>query len=68
MALKKKLCMRCWENSVGKSVGWAASDERRWKEGCVWCPMDFQSNREYNPRSITEPPPNKCPFYLEHVI
>jgi len=63
--LKKEYCKKCWENEDG----WTEHDEKEWNNGVVWCP--FQHKKKYydwEKIKITEEPPNRCPFLLEHVI
>jgi len=72
--LKKECCKKCW-NIVGREIyrweeviGWDNEDEKKWKNGYVSCPVFYREKREMIERKITEPPPTKCPFYLEQVI
>jgi len=64
--LNKECCKKCHQNEY--LGGWMKFDEQRWEiEGEVCCPLECPKKGESNIR-ITDKPPNKCPFYLEHVI
>jgi len=73
MALNKKICERCW-NKAGKEIyrwkvgGWQEYDEDQWKDGYIECPSEYVELGNYNTRKITDEPPSKCPFILEHII
>jgi len=65
MALKKELCIKCWDsNKIGR-YGWCEWDETNWKNGVIECPEKYIE--EYDKRDIKEPP-SKCPFMLEHIL
>jgi len=65
--LKKELCKKC-KNST--DFGWVVMNDGSWweREGEMWCPYKYIEKGESNPRKITDKPPSRCPFYLEHVI
>jgi len=65
--LIKELCKRCHNNRLER---WDESDERRWKEECVWCPFEYREEKEKykNWRYIKEQPPTNCPLLLEHIL
>jgi len=68
--LKKELCKKCI-NCWIKTCGWREWDERRWKEGIIECPFakyKYGKGKYWEWIKITEPPPPKCPYYLENVI
>jgi len=65
--LRKELCIKCHQNIF--TSGWHKSDEKYWKEiGHVFCPSIYLGREEFNIRKITDKPPSKCPFFLEHII
>jgi len=64
--LNKKICKRCW-NKIAEE-GWDEFDERFWKRGYVFCPLDYVEKGETLETKITEQPPSRCPFFLEHII
>ena len=68
--LAKAVCMKCkCKNSL---VGWSISSEGYWNDGSVCCPAVFDAEKRQNvfTRSVQvkEPPPNKCPYTLEHAL
>jgi len=67
MPLIKKLCKKCISNVYGK---WVKGDELWWKEDRkVICPDEYtEEDGENNYRNITDGPPNKCPFLIEHIL
>jgi len=71
--LNKKLCKKCWKKTGKEMYGWeeesawTGCDEFDWKEGWIECP-NYYIEKEESLRKITEQPPIKCPYYLEHVI
>ena len=69
--LNKETCEQCRSqfsyNGHGKAVSWemdVLSDEKRWESGEVYCPWDFNIGIQ----SITQSPPKKCPYKLEHTV
>jgi len=65
--LKKKLCIDCW-NRIPEGSNWIGYDETNWEEGRIVCPLKFVEIGEKMDRKITEPPPSKCPYFLENVL
>jgi len=55
--LNKKLCMKCWDNYNiwNANIDWETHGE-------VLCLSDYRT------RKITEPPPIKCPYLIEHIL
>jgi len=64
--LKKELCKKC-KKKFDITV-WDGVDEMWWKEGVIWCPDKYVEKGEGNPRSITNKPPIRCPYYLENIL
>jgi len=64
MPLTKKLCEKCWI----KRFGLIGFDDRYWEDGYIWCPLEYLGTEDQEQRKITEPPPSKCPFILEHIL
>jgi len=63
--LTKKYCQKCWDNTGC----WGWINEKQWEEkGVVCCPMKYLTKGENTRKLITEQPPSKCPFFLEHII
>jgi len=50
--------------------GWSNKyAEKYWEEdGSVYCPFPYRERRFKWYRLTTEPPPPKCPFYLEQIL
>jgi len=71
---ERKRCKKSWDNLVEKEtykrmkIMWNKSNEKNWKKGRVFCPYVYIEKGESSVRDIKEEPPNKCPYYLEHVI
>jgi hypothetical protein len=51
--LNKEVCKKCW------GIYWDGFNEKRWKEGMLYCYMCFHLY-------ITEKP--ECPYKLEHLL
>jgi len=74
--LNKELCKKCWKKreeqlQLEKSLsGWSSFNEKCWEiEGTVRCPpFSCIKNGENRTRYITDNPPSKCPFLLEHIL
>jgi len=69
--LKKKICKKCWNKGYianGEKLIWAGFDDENWKLGMIYCPKEYREKGKKPERKITEPPPIKCPFLLEHIL
>jgi len=73
--LNKKCCKKCRNNYAEEEdykydgMEWNESDERRWKNGYVYCPDEIVDDiKEEISRKTKDKPPSKCPYYLENVI
>jgi len=73
--LNKECCKKCWDiyaepfdtEYKRNALKWKRYDEKYWKEGMIDCPekyIDF--GKPF--RSITDNPPSKCPYFLEHIL
>jgi len=63
--LKKECCKKCWNNYMR----WMHIEEHYWKwNGTIECPVKYIEKGEMSDRKITEPPPPKCPYYLENIL
>jgi len=78
MPLKKEYCKNCHNNygeffndedeCVKQDWIWDENnDERDWKDGYVYCPVEYTTMEERY-RKITRKPPENCPYYLENII
>jgi len=69
LMLKKKLCQKCWEKVIrDRGMKWTYSEEW-WKEKVIMlCPLQYREKGETGWRSMTEQPPTKCPFLIEHIL
>ena len=71
--LNKELCKRCWEHGKADNLngfGWAQIDEEDWKnKKIVVCSLRYAALLPH-PTIIktTEPPPDNCPYLLEHIV
>jgi len=70
--LNKELCKKCCKKNKEKmrspfSIS-ALIRESCWKNGYIDCPSDYVEKEETIVRYITELPPSKCPFFLEHIL
>lgn len=63
----------CFEQEGGLKFSWNENDEEGWNKGVVACPLIFEEDFE-KARAISTgllidgPPPNACPFSLEHLL
>lgn len=73
--LNRRLCRRClkawWEgNKIGKYF--LKEFDKAWKKGKCTCTLmffeDYDTLWTCSPLGINEPPPENCPYTLEHVI
>jgi len=63
--LNKECCQKCWNSTY---FSWTEFDEIRWKERMVYCPPKYRDKRKSVYGNITDRPPIKCPFILEHIL
>ena len=65
--LDMALCKRCFADG---GVDWSAEYEREWHEfGVVWCRAKPDGiSRWLGCQKIEKPPPEDCPYLLEHVL
>jgi len=63
--LNKECCKKCHKNRLGE---WDEIDDVDWRQGEIFCPDDNVELREVYGGKITEPPPDDCPFILEHIL
>jgi len=70
--LKKECCQKCWRKVIKKRGweidGWIKDNKKNWHMEGIYCPDDGLEAEEKSYRKITEEPPSKCPYYLEHII
>jgi len=67
--LKKELCIRCWKDYYESYIHQCGLYGKDWKERTyIHCPIIYLGKGECNVRPITDKPPSKCPFLLEHII
>lgn len=63
--INKEICKKCWEESIWhkmiKLAAWTDNNEYCWNIGYINCYMGGYI-------SIDDNPPEKCPFYLEHIV
>lgn len=67
--LNKDICKKC----INKQ--WNEDDEKIWKINIIFCAKSCTKLNLLNAssalsgyRSINEPPPKQCPYYLEHLL
>ena len=64
--LSKDVCRKCINSAARDGLrvsSWGLMDDKRWEHGEVLCEDFWQSKR-----SIQEPPPEWCPYIVEHVV
>jgi len=68
--LKKKFCKKCWKKSWHPPLpGIHEYNEHGWEEqGEICCPSRHVTKDESMFRDISDKPPKKCPFFLEHTV
>jgi hypothetical protein len=69
--MNKDICKKCIENTKNKTSSlyplgeqvdpWNKQDEKRWKEGEIWCRRDKHT-------LISEGIPAHCKYKLEHIL
>ena len=82
--LNKDICKRCIDKNrwplPWPTVKWCESDEMRWRNGAVYCPLkevptfivrleEYSSNKEGVANwNIAEGIPEWCPYAAEHAV
>lgn len=63
--LSKKVCKACRAQKYqgDKSIGWCKEDGHNWSRGLHLC---YVSKERF--LRIDDPPPENCPFILEHAL
>jgi len=72
--LSKEVCQKCWNNPnlryekfVSPEIShWDFYDEKRWKEGVIFCPLF--DGAHFKATNIADVPPVWCPFIFEHAV
>ena len=66
--LNKKVCRRCIDLRYrGTLCVWQANDDAEWGRGVVLCGAGV-TPRGLRFIKIDEPPPDHCPYIVEHVV
>lgn len=67
ICLHKPLCIKCYNETRVTPWEKQPAKERQWdrEKVCCWC--DWK-RRSFKWRRITMPPPEDCPYYLEHML
>ena len=64
--LNKEVCKMCW---IIQGKRWARSHDIFWADCRAMCPSEIVSWPDAPvTRSIHSPPPDQCPFGLEHIV
>jgi len=66
--LCKSLCVKCYNETRKTPWEKQPAKERQWKRGKVCCWIDWSFERTLKWRKIHLPPPDQCPYYLEHIL
>jgi len=65
MPLKKECCRKCLSKVNRK---WIEYEYIQWRQGYIYCPIQYVEPGETTYRNIKDEPPIKCPFMLEHIL
>lgn len=75
--LNKEICIKCikkWNKEKRIYHYWNTEDENRWNNNQIFCIIDSKVAGISNYRkhryiiNTNEPPPDFCPYRLEHII
>lgn len=61
--LSKQVCKKCKEIHIHS--GWSKVAEQLWNSGTAFCPAKFSVALDV---SVKAPPPDWCPYVLEHAL
>ena len=72
---KKEVCKKCkndyaesFTNIQMTSMRWTEYEDKVWKNGMVYCPLQYTNKKEEQTRDIIDEPPSKCPYVLENTV